>query len=74
MRYSIINRKKLLWISPYVPYDQARHAGGKTHNYDIKYFQKSGLFDICLLTLAQYSDKKFMKIVWKMCIRCFLIL
>lgn len=59
MRYRIINKKKLLWISPYVPYDQVRHAGGKTHNYDIKYFQKSGLFDIHLLTLAQCSDKDF---------------
>lgn len=53
MRYREINKKKLLWISPYVPYDQVRHAGGKVHKYDIKYFQKSGLFDIHLMTLAQ---------------------
>lgn len=59
MRYRKINKKKLLWISPYVPYDQVRHAGGKTHNYYIKYFQRTGLFDIHLLTLAQQRDKKY---------------
>ena len=50
--------KKLLWISPYVPYDNVPHAGGKTHNYYIKYFQKSGLFDIHLVTLAQKYQKE----------------
>lgn len=48
--------KKLLWVSPYVPYNQVKHAGGKTHNYYIKYFQKSGLFDIHLVTLAQRCE------------------
>lgn len=48
--------KKLLWISPYVPYDHVPHAGGKTHNYYIKYLQKSGEFDIHLVTLAQKSQ------------------
>lgn len=57
MGYREIYKKKLLWISPYVPYDQVKHAGGKVHNYDIKYFQKSGLFDIHLVTLAQQNDK-----------------
>lgn len=51
--------KKLLWISPYVPYDDVPHAGGKTHNYYIKYFQKSGNFDIHLVTLAQQNQKDF---------------
>lgn len=51
--------KKLLWISPYVPYDSVPHAGGKTHNYYIKYFQKSGLFDIHLVTLAQQCQKEY---------------
>ena len=50
--------KKLLWISPYVPYDQVRHAGGKTHNYYIKYFQKSGYFDIHLVTLALHCEQE----------------
>lgn len=51
--------KKLLWISPFVPYDNVPHAGGKTHNYYIKYFQKSGLFDIHLVTLALQSQKEY---------------
>ena len=50
--------KKILWISPYVPYDNVPHAGGKTHNYYIKYFQKSGLFDIHLVTLAQWAQRE----------------
>lgn len=50
--------KKLLWISPYVPYDKVIHAGGKTHNYYVKYFHKSKLFDIHLVTLAQKYQKK----------------
>lgn len=45
--------KKILWISPYVPYDTVGHAGGKNHNFYIKSFAKSGLFDITLFTLAQ---------------------
>ena len=40
--------KKILWISTYAPYDKVAHAGGKTHNYYIKYFQKSNKFDIHL--------------------------
>ncbi|MBQ9983263.1 MAG: glycosyltransferase [Lachnospiraceae bacterium] len=50
--------KKTLWISPYVPYDKVPHAGGKTHNYYIKYFQKSNLFDIHLITLAQRCQRE----------------
>lgn len=45
--------KSLLWISPYVPYDTVDHAGGKNHNYYLKYLKKSEKFDITLLTLAQ---------------------
>lgn len=50
--------KKVLWISPFVPYDNVRHAGGKTHNFYIKYFQKSGKFDINLISLALPEDEK----------------
>ncbi|MBE5924454.1 MAG: glycosyltransferase [Lachnospiraceae bacterium] len=51
--------KKLLWISQYVPYDGVVHAGGKTHNYYIKYFEKSKKFDIFLITLAEkYQEKE----------------
>lgn len=48
--------KKILWISPYAPYDTVAHAGGKNHNFYIKEFAKSGLFEITLLTLAQESE------------------
>ena len=45
-------KKEILWISPYAPYDTVAHGGGKTHNFYIKYFQKSGLFDITLLSMC----------------------
>lgn len=48
--------KKLLWISTYAPYDRVAHAGGKTHNYYIKHFQKSNKFDIHLITLSEKED------------------
>ena len=48
--------KKILWISPAVPYDTVSHAGGKTHNYYIKYFQRSGRYDIHLVSLAEVED------------------
>ena len=48
--------KKLLWISSAVPYDAVSHAGGKTHNYYIKYFQKSGQYDIHLISLAEADE------------------
>lgn len=41
-----------MWISPYAPYDGVAHGGGKTHNYYIKYFQKSDKYDITLLSLC----------------------
>lgn len=44
--------KKLLWISPYVPYDRVDHAGGKNHNYYIKYLAAKKKYDLMLLTLA----------------------
>lgn len=42
----------ILWISPYVPYDSVDHAGGKNHNYYVKYFSKKHDYDITLITLA----------------------
>jgi len=41
-----------LWISPYVPYDKVDHAGGKNHNYYVKYLAATGKYEITLLTLA----------------------
>lgn len=51
-----MKKKNLLWISPYAPYDQVAHGGGKTHNFYIKYFQQSGLFNITLLSLCMYDE------------------
>lgn len=44
--------KKILWISPFAPYDNVTHAGGKVHNYYIKRFKDSGRFDVTLLSLC----------------------
>ncbi len=57
------NKKKVLWISPYAPYDGVAHGGGKTHNYYIKYFQKSDKYDITLLSLClnEETDKLDLK-------------
>lgn len=51
------NRKKMLWISPYAPYDGVAHGGGKTHNFYIKYFQKTQKFDITLLSLCMPEEE-----------------
>lgn len=44
--------QKVLWISPYAPYDSVAHGGGKTHNFYIKYFHKSKKYDITLLSMC----------------------
>lgn len=44
---------KILWISPFIPYDKVPHAGGKVHNYYIKYFKKNLNCEIKLLTFAK---------------------
>lgn len=49
-------KKSILWISPYAPYDAVAHGGGKTHNFYIKYFHKSGLFDIRLLSMCMKAE------------------
>ncbi len=50
------NKSRILWISPYAPYDGVGHAGGKTHNYYLKYFHSSQKFDITLLTLCMNDE------------------
>ena len=52
--------QELLWMSPHAPYDQVRHAGGKSHNYYIKYFQKTGRYQITLLSLCQRDEEAFL--------------
>ena len=49
--------KKMLWISLNVPYDTVNHAGGKSHNFYIKYFQRSKEFEIHLISFM-YSNER----------------
>lgn len=49
-------KKKILWISPFIPYDKVPHAGGKVHNYYIKYFKKNIDCEIKLLTFAKKTE------------------
>lgn len=51
--------KKILWISPYMPYDKVTHAGGKCHNYYIKYFKKKLNCKIDLLTFAYKKESVY---------------
>ena len=53
-----MKKTKLLWISPYAPYDKVAHGGGKTHNFYIKYFQQQNCFDITLLSLCMSEEKE----------------
>lgn len=49
---------KILWISLLAPYDKVAHAGGKIHNYLLKYLKKSGQFDLYLISFAKESEKE----------------
>lgn len=49
-------KEKILWISPYVPYDKVAHAGGKNHNYYLKFFNKSNQFETHLISLCKKSE------------------
>ena len=44
------NRKKLIWIAPYLPYREVAHAGGKNFYYYFNSLVNAELFDICLIT------------------------
>lgn len=48
--------KKILWISPYVPYDTVPHAGGQNHNYYLKYFVALKKYDIEVVSLANKDE------------------
>lgn len=49
--------KKILWISPYVPYDGVDHAGGQTENYYVKGLKKYG-FNIRVLSFCTEDEIK----------------
>lgn len=48
--------KKILWISPYAPYDTVGHAGGKNQNYYLKNIFSRKKFDIKLLSMCNPDE------------------
>lgn len=55
----ILNKKKILWISPFAPYDKVSHAGGQDMNHTIKYLQANHSYDIHVASLCLKSDLPF---------------
>ncbi|MFA1015967.1 glycosyltransferase [Dubosiella newyorkensis] len=51
--------KKVFWISLMAPYDGVAHAGGKIHNYLLKYLNNEKNIDITLLTFASEKEKEY---------------
>lgn len=49
-------KNDILWISSYVPYDSVGHAGGKIHNFYLKYLHQKG-FNIKLATICTEQEK-----------------
>jgi glycosyltransferase involved in cell wall biosynthesis len=50
-------KHKVLVISPFVPYDNVGHAGGKIHNYYLKRFNSDKDFEVKLVTFGKLSEK-----------------
>jgi len=63
--------KKIVWISPYIPYDTVRHAGGQIHNYYIKKLVQSGKFEVRLV--SSYLPEEIESFTLNKSIRCDLI-
>ncbi len=51
-----MNKKNILWISYFVPYDGVPHAGGKIHNFYIKGLDALNKYNIRLLTCAKEEE------------------
>lgn len=63
--------KKIVWISPHLPYDDVSHAGGKIQNYYINVLIKSKEFDVNLISF--YWDDEYSKFTLNNDIKCTLI-
>ncbi len=63
--------KKIVWISPYIPYDTVRHAGGQIHNYYIKRLIQSQKFEVRLI--SSYLPDELQHFTLDKEIRCDLI-
>lgn len=53
--------KKILWISPYAPYDNVRHAGGQIENYYLKGIHSNNNIDLCLISVALSEEYEKVK-------------
>lgn len=49
---------KILWLSPFAPYDTVGHGGGQNHNYYLKYVKDKTDFDITLLSVCNKGEKE----------------
>lgn len=49
-------KNRILWISFCAPYDKVAHAGGQIHNFYLKGIQKTGRYDIKLITFAKDDE------------------
>ena len=49
---------KVLWVSPFAPYDLVGHGGGQNHNYYVKYVKKHTDFEITLITVCDYEEQE----------------
>lgn len=51
-------KNKVLWISASVPYDNVPHAGGKIHNFYLKYLKANSDCEIKLLTFYWKKEEE----------------
>lgn len=49
---------KILWVSPFAPYDTVPHGGGQNHNYFLKYIKSNTNFSITLISLCGKEEWK----------------
>lgn len=52
-------KKNILWISPFAPYENVSHAGGKTHNFYLNNVWKDGYFELYLISCYREYERKF---------------
>lgn len=52
-----MTKMKIVWISPYAPYDTVMHAGGKNHNFFVKYMSRKKDYNIKVLTICDKEEE-----------------
>ncbi len=63
--------KKILWISPHLPYDTVSHAGGQVQNFYLNKVIDSGKFDVRLISF--YWDDEIRHFTLNNRIKCELV-